>query len=92
MEPETLRNYVSENRELEQQLTKRNQQYIFDLKKSLEAANLSEEEKTIALHEMLPVLVKEQKAAKRPANYLVQCLNVPKPSSTNPLSKRIRPS
>ena len=64
MEPETLRNYVSENRELEQQLTKRNQQYIFDLKKSLEAANLSEEEKTIALHEMLPVLVKEQKGGK----------------------------
>ncbi|MBR8699396.1 DUF1129 domain-containing protein [Enterococcus casseliflavus] len=89
MEPETLRNYVSENRELEQQLTKRNQQYIFDLKKSLEAANLSEEEKTIALHEMLPVLVKRtKKAAKRPANYLVQCLNVPKPSSTNPLSKK----
>ena len=84
MEPETLRNYVSENRELEQQLTKRNQQYIFDLKKSLEAANLSEEEKTIALHEMLPVLVKEQKGG----NYLVQCLNVPKPSSTNPLSKK----
>ena len=64
MEPETLRNYVSENRELEQQLTKRNQQYIFDLKKSLEAANLSEEEKSIALHEMLPVLVKEQKGGK----------------------------
>lgn len=32
MEPETLRNYVSENRELEQQLTKRNQQYILDRK------------------------------------------------------------
>ncbi|KAF1302677.1 MULTISPECIES: DUF1129 domain-containing protein [Enterococcus] len=64
MEPETLRTYVSENRELEKELTKRNQQYIFDLKKSLDAANLSEEEKTIALHEMLPVLVKEQKGGK----------------------------
>lgn len=64
MEPETLRAYVSENRELEKALTKRNQQYIFDLKKSLDAANLSEEEKTIALHEMLPVLVKEQKGGK----------------------------
>lgn len=64
MEPETLRAYVSENRELEQQLTKRNQQYIFDLKKSLEAANLSEEEKTIALHDMLPILIKEQKGGK----------------------------
>ena len=40
MEPETLREYVSENRELEKQLTKRNQQYIFDLKKSLDEANL----------------------------------------------------
>ena len=42
MEPETLRNYVSENRELEQQLTKRNQQDRVDLKKALEAANLAE--------------------------------------------------
>lgn len=64
MEPETLRQYVAENRELETQLTKRNQQYIFDLKKSLEAANLSEEEKAVALHEMLPTLVKEQKGGK----------------------------
>lgn len=64
MEPETVRNYVSENRELEQQLTKKNQQYIFDLKKSLEAANLSEEEKAVALHEILPVLVQEQKTGR----------------------------
>lgn len=64
MEPETLREYVSENRELEKQLTKRNQQYIFDLKKSLDAANLSEEEKAKVLHEMLPVLVQEQKGGK----------------------------
>lgn len=64
MEPEALREYVSENRELEKQLTKRNQQYIFDLKKSLDAANLSEEEKTVALHEILPVLVQEQKGGR----------------------------
>ena len=64
MEPETLREYVSENRELETQLTKRNQQYIFDLKKSLNAANLSEEEQAIVLHEMLPVLVEEQKGGR----------------------------
>lgn len=64
MEPETLREYVSENRELEKQLTKRNQQYIFDLKKSLDAANLSEEEKAVALHEILPVLVQEQKGGR----------------------------
>ena len=64
MEPETLREYVSENRELETKLTKRNQQYIFDLKKSLEAANLSAEEQALALHEILPVLVLEQKGGR----------------------------
>ncbi|MFV0558886.1 MAG: DUF1129 domain-containing protein [Enterococcus sp.] len=64
MEPETLRNYVAENRELEEKLTKRNQQYIYDLKKSLDAANLSEEEKTTVLHDMLPILVTEQKGGK----------------------------
>ncbi len=64
MEPEVLRSYVSENRELETQLTKRNEQYIFDLKKSMVAANLSEEEQAKTLHEMLPVLVREQKTGK----------------------------
>ncbi|MGK0552675.1 DUF1129 domain-containing protein [Enterococcus faecalis] len=64
MEPETLRTFVSENRELEQKLTKRNEQYIFDLKKSLQAANLSEEEQTIALHDILPQLVQGQKTGK----------------------------
>lgn len=64
MEPEVLRQYVSENRELEPQLTKRNQQYIFDLKKSLQAANLSEEEMVIAMHDILPTLVEEQKTGK----------------------------
>ena len=62
MEVETLREYVAQNRELETQLTKRNQQYIFDLKKALNAANLSEEELAVVLHEMLPVLVREQKS------------------------------
>ena len=42
MEAEALRAIVAENRQLEQNLTKRNEQYIFDLKKSLKAANLSE--------------------------------------------------
>ncbi|GMA48166.1 DUF1129 domain-containing protein [Tetragenococcus muriaticus] len=60
MEAEKLREYAAENREWEQKLTKRNQQYIFDLNKALDAANLSEEEKVQALHEMLPVLVQEQ--------------------------------
>ena len=48
-------------RELEKQLTKRNQQYIFDLKKSLAAANLSEELQAIALSGILPELVEGQK-------------------------------
>ncbi len=64
MDPEIVRNYVAENRALEQELTKKNQQYIFDLKKSLAAANLSEEEKAVALHDMLPLLVQEQKAGR----------------------------
>lgn len=70
MDAEALRAMVAQNRELEPQLTKRNQQYIFDLKKSLEAANLSEAEMATALNEILPVLVKEQKAGKPRANYL----------------------
>lgn len=64
MEPEKMREIVSENRSLEEQLTKRNQQYIFDLKKSLAAANLSEEEQALALHDILPTLVTEQKTGK----------------------------
>ncbi len=63
MEPEQLREIVKENNSLETKLTKRNQQYIFDLKKSLEAANLSEEEKVKALHDIL-TLVAEQKGGK----------------------------
>ncbi|MDH6364394.1 putative membrane-anchored protein [Enterococcus sp. PF1-24] len=61
MEPELLRQIDDENRQLEATLTKRNQQYIFDLKKSLKAANFGEEELIQALHEVLPVLVDGQK-------------------------------
>lgn len=61
MEPEKLREIVSENRALEEKLTKRNQQYIFDLNKSMSAANFSEEEKALALHDILPKLVEGQK-------------------------------
>lgn len=61
MESEQLREIVKENNSLEEKLTKRNQQYIFDLKKSLEAANLSEEEKVKALHDILPTLVTDTK-------------------------------
>ena len=59
-----LREKVAENRELETQLTKRNEQYIFDLKKSLRAANLSEDLQAIALNNILPELVEGQKTGK----------------------------
>ncbi|MEG0373953.1 MAG: DUF1129 domain-containing protein [Enterococcus sp.] len=59
-----LRETVAKNRELEAQLTKRNEQYIFDLKKSLAAANLSEELQAIALGGILPELVEGQKTGK----------------------------
>lgn len=62
MDGETLRQIVAENRQLESDLTKRNEQYIFDLKKALKAANLTEEEITLALHEILPNLVAGQKS------------------------------
>ncbi len=81
MEPEQLRAIVKENNSLETKLTKRNQQYIFDLKKSLEAANLSEEEKVKALHDILPTLVAEQKAEEQPVNCLGQSLKERKQSS-----------
>lgn len=61
MEPEKLQEIVSNNRDLEQKLTKRNEQYIFDLNKSMNAANFSEEEKALGLHEVLPALVEGQK-------------------------------
>lgn len=61
MEAEQLREIVAENRELEQKLTKKNEQYIFDLKKALRAGNLSEETQAIALKEILPQLVEGQK-------------------------------
>lgn len=58
---EKMPEIIEENQALEAQLTKRNEQYIFDLKKSLDAANFTENQKQMALHEMLPTLVKEQK-------------------------------
>lgn len=61
METQELRDLVENNRELEEQLTKKNQQYLFDLKKALNLANLSEEKKVISLSEMLPQLVEGQK-------------------------------
>lgn len=64
MEVEVLRELVTKNRELEQKLTKKNEQYIFDLKKALRAANISEESQTVALSDILFQLVEEQKSGK----------------------------
>lgn len=61
MEPEKLQTLQAENNQLEAKLTKRNEQYIFDLKKALKAANLTDEQTIVALNEMLPILVEEQK-------------------------------
>ena len=44
MEPEKLQTLQAENNQLEAKLTKRNEQYIFDLKKALKAANLTDEQ------------------------------------------------
>lgn len=64
MEPEKLQALQAENDQFEAKLTKRNEQYIFDLKKALKAANLTNEQTITALNEMLPILVEEQKAGK----------------------------
>lgn len=64
MEELALREMVAQNRELEAQLTKRNEQYIFDLKKSLVAGNLSDELQAIALSSILAELVAGQKTGK----------------------------
>lgn len=64
MEQEELRVLEKENNQLEEKLTKRNEQYIFDLKKALKAANLTDEQTIMSLHEILPILVEEQKSGK----------------------------
>lgn len=61
---EEVVDYTSVNAELEAQLTKRNQQYIFDLKKALVAGNFSDQQIQAGLHEMLETLVTEQKSGK----------------------------
>ncbi|WP_071130384.1 DUF1129 domain-containing protein [Enterococcus timonensis] len=62
MDGEQIRQMVADNRENEAKLTKRNEQYIFDFKKALKAANFTEEETIVALHDMLPELVAGQKS------------------------------
>lgn len=61
MEQEVLQMMQQENQQLEQQLTKKNQQYIFDLKKRLESSQLSSEAITERLYELLPQIIEAQK-------------------------------
>ncbi|MGB6178960.1 DUF1129 domain-containing protein [Carnobacterium sp.] len=51
-----------ENKELFQQLTKRNDQYMMSLDKALIAANISEEKRVAIYNEMLKNLIKGQKS------------------------------
>ncbi|MGO3732147.1 MAG: DUF1129 domain-containing protein [Vagococcus sp.] len=56
-----LQEKVAANRELEKQLTKKNDQFIFDMKKLLSDADFDEEKKVVALNDMLIALVNGQK-------------------------------
>ena len=59
---EELQQKVAENRELEKQLTKKNDQFMFDLKKLLdEGIEVDEHQKIVAFNEMLKALVDGQK-------------------------------
>lgn len=62
VEEQELQTLVAENEIYEKQLTKRNEQYIFDLKKSLTAGNLSPELQAQALNQLLPEIVEGQKS------------------------------
>lgn len=64
MDGEELRQQVAENRDWSEKLTKRNEQYIFDLKKAYKASNMSDEDIEVALHNILPQLVEGQKTGK----------------------------
>lgn len=91
MEPEKLREWVVENQELENQLTKKNTQYIFHLKKMLSEGGMSEEDQVILFHDMLPQMVSEQKKGITARHLFgtaseraVIMLNQPKSSKTSP--------
>lgn len=90
MEPEKLQTLQAENNQLEAKLTKRNEQYIFDLKKALKAANLTDEQTIVALNEMLPILVEEQKLGKPRVNYLEQFQSDWMQLLTNQLNRKNR--
>ena len=58
---EELQQKVAQNRELMPQLTKKNDQFIFDLNKALEGSDISEEKKVLAMNDMLTQLIEGQK-------------------------------
>ncbi|WP_423373665.1 DUF1129 domain-containing protein [Melissococcus plutonius] len=64
METETAQEMHTENQELEKKLTKKNAQYIFDFKKSMQTANISEQEQVEILNEMFIILIEEQKTGR----------------------------
>ncbi len=61
MEQETTKSLTSQDQQLEQQLTKRNSQFVFDLKKALSSTNFTAEKQEQALHDILVQLVDGQK-------------------------------
>lgn len=84
---EDVQQKVAENRELEKQLTKKNDQFIFDLTKILDGEKIDETTKALALNEMLRHLVEGQKTgatAKQlygtPTLAMEQIVNKPKPA------------
>jgi uncharacterized membrane-anchored protein len=83
---EELQQKVAQNRELMPQLTKKNDQFIFDLNKALEGSDISEEKKVLAMNDMLTKLIEGQKTgvtAKQlygtPTDAIETIVNTPEP-------------
>ena len=58
---EELQQKVAQNRELMTQLTKKNDQFVFDINKILADSNLPEEKKVVEMNTILNALVEGQK-------------------------------
>lgn len=83
---EELQQKVAQNRELMPQLTKKNDQFMFDLNKALEGSDISEEKKVLAMNDMLTKLIEGQKTgvtAKQlygtPTEAIEAIVNTPEP-------------
>lgn len=83
---EELQQKVAQNRELMTQLTKKNDQFIFDINKALSTSDIAEEKKVVALNDLLTQLVEGQKTgvtAKQlfgtPTEAAESILNAPEP-------------